>query len=355
MKTVLIFLPTYNRLPQLKVCLERLLDEVRGSENDVAIHISDNGSTDGTAEYLAAVSHPILTVSRNPTNIGLPPNILKAHDLAHVAEFTWAVGDDDVVLGGSIRRLVDAVKANSDADLMFLNTAGYDKRRQAELTPLIAGRGYKVDPDWGPTKSTISRTYRTTVAGLFDPRVDAVFFGSLMCYAWRSARVSNRLSPAEISHDFSQPKACYHVAMNYLYSLSPCTPAIHFAEPFTVNFWHEGTAWGREGHDLAVTQGLGIMLYEAIRLGYVKTEQRAAYFAHYMSIASPGYRRFIDEGTFGDRLVHFHPQLAEMLLRYGTSTLYPRPKALRQKLADASPSKLWSAAARLLARIVPGR
>lgn len=341
MKTLLIYLPTYNRLPQLKVCLGRLLEEVRGFENNVVIHVSDNCSTDGTAEYLQSLSHPVLQFSRNQTNIGLPRNILKSHDFASLAEYTWVIGDDDVVLSRAIARLLDAVKSNSDVDLIFLNTVGYDKRRQSELMAQIVANGYRVKPDWGSTKSKVKRDFKATIKEIFDPNIDEVFFGSLMCYAWRSGRVTNRLAADDVSQDFSKPKACYHIVLNYLYSLSPETPALHLHDPFTVGFWHEGVDWGTEGLDLAVTQGLGIVLYEAIRLGYVNREDRTAYFAHYMAIASGAYKRFLESGKFRDRLSNFHCELAEMTLRYGVAPFYPTARPLRSKLADASPRKVY--------------
>ena len=99
----------------------------------------------------------------------------------------------------------------------------------------------RAEPSWRSTKSNVKRDFKSTVNEIFDPNIDAVFFGSLMCYAWRSGRVSNRISAEELSQDLSKPKACYHVALNYLYCLTPQTPALHLSDPFMVNFWHEGT------------------------------------------------------------------------------------------------------------------
>ncbi len=353
MKTLLIYLPTYNRLPQLRVCLGRLLEEVRGFEKDVVIHVSDNGSTDGTAEYLQGLSHPALQSSRNPTNIGLPKNILKAHDLAGLAEYTWAIGDDDAVLVGAIGRLLHATRTYPKADLFFLNTASFDKQKQKELWLQIVQNGYDVKPEWGPTKSTVREDFEGMVSDLFDPAIDAVLFGSLMCYAWRSASVSNRLRPDELSSDFSKPKACYHVALNYLYCLTPSTTAVHLHKPFTVNFWHGGSDWGNQGHDLAVTQGLGIILYEAIRLGYVDASDQAAYFKHYMTIASDSYKRLLGgiDNEFQTRLREFHPQLAELMLRYGVAALQATPRGLSDKLLDLSLRKLSAFARNMLRNV----
>lgn len=355
MKKLLIYVPTYNRASKLQLCIERLIAEIDGLEDRVIVHVSDNGSTDGTAELLAGVKHPAVQFSRNQENIGLPRNILKCHDLAHLAEFTWAIGDDDVILAGGVRRLLAAFETYPDSDLFFLNTVAYGEEKKADLLPRIIANGYTVNEAWGPTKSSVKQDFQCTFRELFDPRIDAVFLGSLMCYAWRSSRVSNRIPEQELSKDFSQPKACYHVALNYLYCLPPTAKCSHLHAPFTVNFWHEGVDWGNDGLALAVTQGLGIILYEAIRLGHVGEADRHRYFVHYLNIASKAYKRFLEAGTFRDRLANFHGELAEMALRYGLTPLYPTPKKLSSKLADASPRKVLEVLGGLLTRIRPSR
>lgn len=343
MKRLLIFLPTYNRLAQLQVCVGRLIEEVSGLESEVVIHISDNASTDGTAEFLRGLSHPAIQSSRNPSNIGLPGNILKVHEFASLAEYTWAIGDDDALTAGAIRRLLDATRRYPAAELFFLNTVSYERAEQGDRWAQIVANGYAIRPEWGPPKSRIiMRDFACTVSELFDPRIDPVFFGSLMCYAWRSDSVSNRLRPDEVSVDFSKPKAIYHVVMNYLYCLTPSTPAAHLSDPFTMNFWHGGSDWGARGHDLAVTQGLGIILCEAFRLGYVERGKQPAYVRHYMAIAGDAYRRLLELGPekFASVLApEFHPRLAELLLQY---ELAPPAEGRRMvdRLLDISPRKL---------------
>lgn len=352
MKTLLIYIPTYNRLAKLTFCIERLIEELEGFEDHVVIYVSDNCSTDGTYEFLQGVDHPSLYYSRNHENIGLAKNVLKSHDLAELAEFTWAIGDDDVILSGGISMLLDAIKLYPAADLLFLNTASFSDNNRPELLPQIISNHYRVKDEWGPTKSSIRSDFQCTFKELFDPRIDAVFLGSLMCYAWRSRLVNNRISSTELGQDFSRPKACYHIALNYLYCLSPDTKCSHLHMCFTANFWHGGTDWGDKGLDLAVTQGLGIVLYEAIRLGYVDEYDQASYFAHYMAMASPFYRRFLESpgDGFQDRLVDFHPQLAEMLLRYGVTALY-KPQDLWFRLSELSPRKAYAILDNVLRRL----
>ena len=343
MKTLLIYIPTYNRLSKLTFCIERLIEELNGFEDHVIVHVSDNCSTDGTPEFLKGIYHPSLSYSSNHENIGLAKNVLKSHDLAELAEFTWAIGDDDIILSGGIAMLLDAIKLYPKTDLFFLNTACLGWAKKPELLQQIISNNFKVHEEWESGKSTIKKDFNCTFKELFNPKIDAVFLGSLMCYAWRSCLVTNRIPAAELSQDFSKPKACYHVVLNYLYCLFPDTQCTHLHTCFTANFWDGGTDWGDEGCDLAVTQGLGIILYEAIRLGYVDEDNRASYFAHYMTIASPSYKRFLEVpgNGFQDRLVDFHSPLAEMLLRFGVTAFYKPQKNIWFKLLDLSPRKAY--------------
>jgi GT2 family glycosyltransferase len=59
---------THNRLPLLRQCVENVL--ARTSSLTTEIVIWDNGSNDGTAEYLATLADPRLRVVQHPDNIG---------------------------------------------------------------------------------------------------------------------------------------------------------------------------------------------------------------------------------------------------------------------------------------------
>jgi GT2 family glycosyltransferase len=59
---------TYNRLHLLRACVENVL--LRTSEATSTIIIWNNGSTDGTTEYLSSLDHPKIRVVNHPENIG---------------------------------------------------------------------------------------------------------------------------------------------------------------------------------------------------------------------------------------------------------------------------------------------
>ena len=77
--TLSICIPTYNRLPFLKELLPAILGQVDSgrAEVEVEVVVSDNASTDDTADYLRSLSNPCLRWWTNETNIGGDRNFLK--------------------------------------------------------------------------------------------------------------------------------------------------------------------------------------------------------------------------------------------------------------------------------------
>ncbi len=65
---IAILVLTHNRVHLLEKCVENVLR--RTSEHTTEIVIWDNGSTDGTPEYLASIDDPRFKVVRSETNVG---------------------------------------------------------------------------------------------------------------------------------------------------------------------------------------------------------------------------------------------------------------------------------------------
>lgn len=115
-----ICIPTWNRAELLRLFLENLATEIRGLESEVEIVIADNASTDHTAEVVAQSGLPIV-YGKQPKTVGITKNIFFAVcDLAH-CEFTWLLGDDDLILPGGIRRVLDSMKQAPDVDYHYIN------------------------------------------------------------------------------------------------------------------------------------------------------------------------------------------------------------------------------------------
>jgi glycosyltransferase involved in cell wall biosynthesis len=317
MSKLLIYIPTYNRLENLKYCINRLIKEIAGLEHLVTIYISDNCSTDDTPDFIASLKHPSIKSRHNESNIGLARNLCFAFELSEEAEYTWIIGDDDFVLMGALLHLLNAIRANPEINMFFINTVAYDEENKNKIIKSLELNNFAPKPGSGSTKSNLDYDFKCELRDLLNPKIDEVFMGSLMCYVWRSELVKNIITDEEISFDFSKPRSCYPHTYNFLHCLKPSSPSMHLSYLATANFWHKGVEWGDKGYELVVTQGLGLTLYEAIRLGYVDEDNQASYFAHYMGVATKSFKALLESpgNEFGDRLANFHPQLAEMLIR----------------------------------------
>jgi hypothetical protein len=103
-RSVTIAIPTWNRLPFLQRTLESALSQ---TYQDLQIVVSDDGSTDGTWEYLSQISDPRLTRIRKPSNDGLFANFSTCLR-ASTSEFFLLLNDDDLLLPTAIEKLVSA-------------------------------------------------------------------------------------------------------------------------------------------------------------------------------------------------------------------------------------------------------
>jgi glycosyltransferase involved in cell wall biosynthesis len=292
MATLLIYIPTYNRYAKLRLCVERILAELDGCEDEVVVHISDNGSTDQTIDYLQGIRHRCVTLSRNEENLGGARNVLKVHQYASLAEYSLVLGDDDYLLRGAVSGLVAALKHNSDVDIFFLNSIAYEESQLPSVLSQLIESKFAAPPA-GVLKSKLTENFRCTFRDLINPAVDEVFCGSLMCYAFRSSAirdvVSHRIQGIEVGGLYST----YPHTLNWIHSLAPSSPAVHLARPFTCNFWHQGAEWGSQAYHRVVTQGLGFVFFEMVRLGFIGPETYDLLLRHYLSIARASLKHLL--------------------------------------------------------------
>jgi abequosyltransferase len=91
-----IGIPTYNRAPFLRECLESVLDSAAEHLDQVEILVSDNASTDDTRALVTRFQerYPQIRYYRHAANIGGENNFYAAAQLVH-GEYLWLLGDDD--------------------------------------------------------------------------------------------------------------------------------------------------------------------------------------------------------------------------------------------------------------------
>lgn len=128
-----ICIPTYNRAPFLRDCLASL--ERAGSRHweEVEVLISDNDSSDNTAEVVAEFQQRFpLRYFKNQTNIGGEPNFFVAASRAS-AEHVWIFGDDDEFIEDSITAILPYIRG--DYDLVVANFSSWSPQMDDQLKP----------------------------------------------------------------------------------------------------------------------------------------------------------------------------------------------------------------------------
>lgn len=93
MSNVAVGMPVYNGADTIEEALRCLLD---GTYRDIEIIVSDNNSTDGTAEIVSKISAEDgrVTLFQQPTNIGPVGNFRFVAEQATSTHFLWRAHDD---------------------------------------------------------------------------------------------------------------------------------------------------------------------------------------------------------------------------------------------------------------------
>ncbi len=127
-----IAIPTYNRAHYLAVNLQQLEREVADYANVVEIAVSDNCSDDETPEVVrsAATRGLSLRYVRNSRNMGSDYNIAQSFNQAQ-GQFVLLLGDDDMLVDGSIARITDILIRESPG-VLVLRAFGFDRDFRCE-------------------------------------------------------------------------------------------------------------------------------------------------------------------------------------------------------------------------------
>jgi GT2 family glycosyltransferase len=120
-KLVSVVIITLNRFDKLKNCIQSVIDN---NFQDIELIIIDNGSTDGTKEYLENLEYSHLNVILNTENLGLA----KARNqgiLVSKGKFILIVDDDNVISKDMIKNILELF--NKDPKVGFVSPKTYYK------------------------------------------------------------------------------------------------------------------------------------------------------------------------------------------------------------------------------------
>ena len=105
-----VLIPVYNGIPYIAQAIESVLAQ---ECQDWELVISDNGSKDGTRDYLRTLSDPRIRVYEQPLNLGIIGNLnfLLTQAQAPIAKI---LGHDDMLLSGGLERTAQFMEERPD-------------------------------------------------------------------------------------------------------------------------------------------------------------------------------------------------------------------------------------------------
>jgi glycosyltransferase involved in cell wall biosynthesis len=130
-----IAVPTYNRAEDLEGLLE-VLEPQLAEFPQVELLVSDNGSTDKTAEMLQAAGERFaasgarLEIHRQRVNLGADGNFAFCYAQAR-GRFFWLCGDDDRIVPGALKEVVALLQTPegepAELDLVYATSYSFEK------------------------------------------------------------------------------------------------------------------------------------------------------------------------------------------------------------------------------------
>jgi glycosyltransferase involved in cell wall biosynthesis len=299
---LVVYVPTYNRLESLKTCLSSIAPQI---QDGVRVYVSDNASTDGTAEYLSKLDYPWLTVYRQPENYGGAYNQACAWYIPLETEYVWVIGDDDYLLPNAFEVLLDAIEKHP-VDFIFCNTQAYPGTEEARV--LQMWRDGKLPK--GTIKGRHSSTVKCSFAELVDPRVADSLLLEIMCLCARK----DAIRPVLIDNLKGMPNGTFREAGRFytgvtaplLESFDSNTTALYVHPPLTFNFWGGGNGWAHN-YDFVFPVAILYMIEMYYEKQIIDREKYLWLLDYYFKLMDASFKRQM-EGTstaapFSDSIV----------------------------------------------------
>jgi glycosyltransferase involved in cell wall biosynthesis len=143
-----ILIPTYNRRVYLELSLASAITQ---SYANLEINVIDNGSTDGTAEFMEGIEDSRVKYIVNDHNLGLIGSINKGVGL-FPPDVQWCtvLGDDDLLHGGFIEAMQDYVHGHNAQSIVLshvvlINEEGIKIRDARNAAPFESAYDYLVN------------------------------------------------------------------------------------------------------------------------------------------------------------------------------------------------------------------
>lgn len=131
-ETVAVIVPTYNRAHLVGQTIDSLLQQTRLPDEIIVV---DDGSTDETADVVAAFGHQIRYIKKE--NSGKAAALNRAM-MEIGADYVWTIDDDDVALPNALQMHLEALANRADADFSYSAHYEFTGDRPPDLKSLFS-------------------------------------------------------------------------------------------------------------------------------------------------------------------------------------------------------------------------
>lgn len=154
-------IPTWNRKDKLRVCLDSMIEQIKGVWENVVIRIYNNASDDGTKELLAEYKkeYPeIIDYVDGDIHVDGTESFKRAFLLPET-EYMWMFGDDDILAPNGLKNVIECIK-NKNPEFIHVSefTRFRDEQRIYVSTTLGLCEGFGFTEMTGFISGNICRT-----------------------------------------------------------------------------------------------------------------------------------------------------------------------------------------------------
>jgi len=232
-----ICIPTYNRHEHLSNCLNSIVISSQNKKIDFEVCISDNCSDENTEELIKPFEEKIkIKFNRNNKNIGTMANMFKVVSMAE-GEFSWIIGNDDLLLPNTLEKLDNLIRENSDVDFFFINSFNLDFNYLKKFSRPFNTMNLPLEMDKVSKKE---KSQKLNFWNLIDPEISYDFLLGMFLAVFRRQKwvdnlkfVDNELIKGEYFFNFDN--TCSHIKV--FANAFNNSKAYFQAEPLSVNLY----------------------------------------------------------------------------------------------------------------------
>lgn len=121
-----VAIPTHNGSRYIQEALDSMISQLEDIDEEIEIVISDNASTDRTPEIIKEYQnrYSFIKYFRNDKNLGADRNFDLAVKRSR-GKYIWLFSDDDKMLPGAIKKVLDVIKNHPGLAAIFVNWSNY--------------------------------------------------------------------------------------------------------------------------------------------------------------------------------------------------------------------------------------